>query len=121
MSPRPDTRTALVPVWRLRRWWPAALAAAAGIGGPVTWVLAQQPVPLVAGEPIAFQDAKKDGGKKAEAPPEKTVTVNFESAGWDTVLDWYAKETGLTFVSAAKPTGSVVIRGEGRKYTRSGR
>jgi type II secretory pathway component GspD/PulD (secretin) len=132
-------RTGAVPVWKLRRWLPAVLAAAAGLGGPATLALAQPPAahPLtvdwqhVAAQPAgptvpapapaavrADAPKKADEPKKAEAPPEKTLAVNFDNAPWQDVLDWYGKETGLILVTTDKPTGNVTIKPPGtRKFT----
>ncbi|MDB5307519.1 MAG: hypothetical protein JWO38_1721, partial [Gemmataceae bacterium] len=117
MSLRYGVWTGSAPVWKLRRWLPAILAAAAGIGGPAAWVLGQQPAAGVVAAP-GPSGQKADDPKKAEAPPEKTVSPNFDGAGWEAVLDWYAKETGLILVTSVKPTGNVTIKpGKDRKFT----
>ena len=47
-----------------------------------------------------------------------TYTVNFDKMHWDDVLDWYAKESGLTLITTVKPTGSVTIKpNKDRKFT----
>ena len=140
MALRYRARVGSVPVWKLRRWLPAVLAAAAGIGGPVTWVYAQppappphapiaewqralfqpppapQPTPVVAGKVDA--PPKPDAPVKADAPAEKTISVNFENTSWQDVLDWYGKETGLILVTTVKPAGNVTIKpGKERKFT----
>ena len=54
----------------------------------------------------------------AAAAPEKTVTVNFTSANWDEVLEWFSKESGLTPILTVKPTGSVDLKPpKDRKFT----
>ena len=43
MTLRHGTRPGFVRIWKLRKWLPAVLAAAAGIGGTPDWVLASPP------------------------------------------------------------------------------
>ena len=65
--------------------------------------------PAVNGQPAA---------QPAKAAPEKTVSFAFEDKPWNQVIDWFAKESGLVFISTAKPTGSVTIKTDPtRKYT----
>lgn len=133
MSLRPGTSVS-VPMWKLRRWLPTALAAALGFGGPVTWVLAQ-PAPAdwqhVAFLPpaapvlaVKAEDKKPAEPKKVEEPKkdplaaERTIGVNFDGAQWQEVLDWYQKESGLILNTTVKPTGGVTIKpGRDRKFT----
>jgi hypothetical protein len=130
MSQFDSTRYA--PVWKRRRWLPSVLWAGAGLGAaagissgqpiapPVIVteyqrVAAQQPAPA----PAEKGDTKA-AAQPAKAEPEKTVSVNFEGAPWQEVLDWYAKETGLIMVTTVRPTGSVTIKpGPNRKFTLS--
>ncbi|AWM40676.1 Type II secretion system protein D precursor [Gemmata obscuriglobus] len=113
MAPRHGNRLRAVPVWKLlklRKWLPGVLAAAAGLAGPVDMVLAQ-PMPAP-GKPGAVAPTAP------AAPAEKLVSIHFEKAGWDEVLDWYAKETGLTLITTVKPTGTVAIKpGKDKKFT----
>jgi hypothetical protein len=106
---------------RLRRWLPGVLAAAAGLTGPID-VARAQPAPAtmpVPGMPGSVAPPANGGSAAAPAgPPEKLVSIHFEKAGWDEVLDWYAKETGLTLITTVKPTGTVAIKpGKDRKFT----
>jgi type II secretion system protein D len=61
------------------------------------------------------------GGGAATAPPaapEKTVTVMFDRADWESVLSWFATESGLTPIYNVKPTGSVTLKSpKGRGLT----
>jgi hypothetical protein len=43
---------------------------------------------------------------KSRPPAPKTFTVYFKDAKWDDVFAWYAKETGLTLITAVKPKGT---------------
>ena len=114
MSLRRSTRSGTVPLWKLRRWLPTVLATAMGIGGPVTWVLAQPTAP----PPSPASQPKSDIPAKPPENGEKTVTVNFDGTPWENILDWYAKETGLIQGTSVKPTGSATIKpGAGRKFT----
>ncbi len=62
---------------------------------------AQQPAPAVPGK----------------AAPEKTFAVNFQKTPWPEVIDWYATESGLTFVSTILPAGKLTIQPmPGRKF-----
>jgi type II secretory pathway component GspD/PulD (secretin) len=114
--------------WKLRRWLPTGLAIALGIGGPVTWVLAQPPAAVV--QPGAAKgDDKKPAEPKAEPKKnepakddkkdERLIAVSFDGAQWQEVLDWYAKESGLILVTTVRPTGNVTIKPPGapRKFT----
>ena len=38
--------------------------------------------------------------------PAPSFTMEFRKASWDDVFEWYAKMSGLTFLSAVKPTGT---------------
>jgi type II secretory pathway component GspD/PulD (secretin) len=116
------SRTDFLRNWKLRRWLPTALAVGLGLGGPATWVLAQ---PAIAPAPGAKADDKKTEPKKLEDPKkdplaaERTISVSFDGAQWQEVLDWYAKESGLILNTSVKPTGSVTIKppGMARKFT----
>jgi type II secretion system protein D len=49
---------------------------------------------------------------------ERTITVNFKNAHWDDVLEWFAKESGLTPILTVRPTGSVTLQPpKDRKFT----
>ncbi len=115
-------RPRAVPFWKLfklRKWLPGVLAAAAGLTGPADVALAQPVTPPPAVMPVPGMPGAVAPVAPAvpAAAAEKTVTINFEKAGWDEVLDWYAKETGLTLITTVKPTGSVNMKGKDRKYT----
>jgi type II secretory pathway component GspD/PulD (secretin) len=131
MSLRYGTRPGSVPVWRLRRWLPAALAAAVGAVAapgalradppPAPWKPAVT-IPIAAGQPeVAPAPKAGQPAKPAANPadkPEKQITVQFVNAGWAEVLTWFAKESGLTQLTTVVPTGNVTIRPPGdRKYT----
>ncbi|QDU23632.1 secretin N-terminal domain-containing protein [Urbifossiella limnaea] len=132
--------TRYAPVWKRRRWVPTAMWAAAGLGMATTYAAAQSPQiapPVVVAEfqrasaqqpapaPTPVPDKAPDkADPKAAAPAPKaeeprTVTVSWDNAPWQTVLDWYGKETGLILVTTVRPTGSVTILppGPARKFT----
>ena len=137
MSQLEGTRYA--PVWKRRRWLPSAMWAAAGLGMAATYAGAQQPIapPTVEFQRVSAQQPapaptvvpdKAAPPKTAPAPdktavpaaaPEKTVTVSWDNAPWQEVLDAYGKDTGLILVTTVRPTGSVTIKppGAGRKFT----
>ena len=112
-----SARPGATPFWKLfklRRWLPGALAVAAGLTGPVEYVLAQPTMPA----PSAPGAVAPHAPTTPAAPPEKTFTLNFDKADWNTVLDWYATESGLTMITTVKPTGSVTMKpGKERKFT----
>ena len=102
MFERSVSRTRRVPGWRLRRWVPAVLTA--GLGTAALSAVAQTPPPAPKAAPAQ--------------PPEKTVTFVFEDKPWPQVLDWFAKESGLTNLTRTKPPGSATIKSPpGRVYT----
>ncbi|HYH68266.1 MAG TPA: hypothetical protein VD866_26470, partial [Urbifossiella sp.] len=136
MSQLDGTRYA--PVWKRRRWLPTALWATAGLGMAATYAAAQQPQPLAppvvefqrvsAQQPVPTAPPPAVVPDKAATPmpapapkaePEKTVSISFTAQDWQTVLDWYGKETGLILVTTVRPTGSVTIvpPGPSRKFT----
>jgi type II secretory pathway component GspD/PulD (secretin) len=95
MNPRVSSWSA--PSLRLR----LLSATPLGVTLVVTAATAQQPAPAVPGK----------------AGAEKTFTVNFRNTPWSEVLDWYAEQSGLTFVSAARPAGRLTIQPmAGRKF-----
>jgi hypothetical protein len=98
MSGRGVTRTFHEPNRRVRRWLPAVLAIV--LGAAVLNAVAQAQPPV----------ATKPAGK------EKTVVVNFVDKPWNEVLNWFAKESGLAFISTVKPTGTVTIKSD-KAYT----
>jgi RNA polymerase sigma factor (sigma-70 family) len=51
----------------------------------------------------------RDPAKPAPAAEPKKYTFGFRNTPWADVLDWYAKESGLTDVSTSKPKGTVTI------------
>ena len=62
------------------------------------------------------------GDKPVEQAPAprvvpKKYTIQFQRATWDEVLDWYAKESGLTLITTVKLTGTLSLNGKDRKYT----
>ena len=120
MGLRHGSRLRAIPLWKLiklRKWLPGVLAAAAGLTGPIDMALAQPTTMPVPGMPGAIAPVGPVT-PVVPATPVKTVSVHFEKAGWDEVLDWYAKETGLTLITTVKPTGTVAIKpGKDRKFT----
>ena len=111
MTPHSSEPSRSVPLWRaFRRWLPAV--AAVGMGGAA---LGQLPLPptdppkLVAPQPGAPTPVPA-------AAPEKTYTVSFDGKPWTEVIDWIAKEAGLTLVGEEKAVGTCTIKSE-RKYT----
>ncbi|HEY1191334.1 MAG TPA: secretin N-terminal domain-containing protein [Gemmata sp.] len=118
MGQRYGSRPSAVPFWKLlklRRWLPGVLAAAAGLTGPVDRALAQPVAP-----PVTMPTPTAPGPVKAPpvAEKEKLVTIDFGLAGWNEVLDWYAKETGLTLITTVKPTGTVTLKpGKDKQFT----
>jgi RNA polymerase sigma factor (sigma-70 family) len=76
--------------------------------------LDQKPVPAGRVERIAGRDAKVPEGWKEP----KKYAVAFRDTPWAEVLEWYARESGLTLVSTVKPTGNVTIASpKDRKFT----
>ena len=63
----------------------------------------------------------KTPDKPADKPApssERKITVNFKNAHWDDVLEWFAKESGLTPILTVRPTGSVTLQPpKDRQYT----
>lgn len=57
-------------------------------------------------EPKPMAQPKPPGAVRpvADDPGERRLRVYFKDAKWDDVLDWYAKESGLTLVTAVKPS-----------------
>ncbi|MBX9624255.1 MAG: hypothetical protein K2X82_10645, partial [Gemmataceae bacterium] len=105
MSPRHGGRARPVPVWKLRRWLPAVLAGAAGLGG----VAAAQPP----ADPPKAERPKADDKKPADAAKpddEKRYGISWDKKPWEDVFDWYGKETGLILVTSVRPSGSVTIK-----------
>jgi hypothetical protein len=82
-----------IPLWRLRRWLPAVLAA--GLGGAVIAQAPPAPTPAAT------------ASKPAEA--EKTYTQKFDKATWDSVFSWFSKATGLQQITTEKPGGTVTV------------
>jgi general secretion pathway protein D len=93
-----------IPLWRIKRWLPAVLAASFG-----TSAIAQdKPLP----PPAAVQPAAP------AAAPEKTVTFSFDGKPWSEVLDWFKQESGLAIITTFVPTGSAKISSDPKKkYT----
>ena len=57
-------------------------------------------------------------GAFEDAPVAKKYTFAFRNTAWAEVLEWYARESGLTLVSTVKPTGNVTIMPpKERKFT----
>jgi RNA polymerase sigma factor (sigma-70 family) len=54
-------------------------------------------------------EGKKPEENKPEAPPpapkSKKITFEMKNVQWETVLDWFSKESGLTPIYSVKPTG----------------
>ncbi|MFM8271671.1 MAG: secretin N-terminal domain-containing protein, partial [Gemmata sp.] len=121
MGQRHGSRPRAVPFWKLlklRKWLPGVLAAAAGLTGPVDMALAQPTNPATMPAPAVPGAVAPVNPTAPAAGAPKTVSIHFEKAGWDEVLDWYAKETGLTLITTVKPTGTVAIKpGKDRKFT----
>ena len=61
------------------------------------------------------EELPKEAAKPAEP---KRHTFSFSVVPWSDVLDWYAKETGLTMVSTVKPIGSFsCVPPRGKQFT----
>jgi type II secretory pathway component GspD/PulD (secretin) len=88
-------RSLRVPVWKLRRWLPAVFLA--GLGGSV----------LAVDPPAAPPAPATSAAKPAEK--EKTFSYKFDKSSWDTVLNWFARNSGLIPVTTVKPTGTVTL------------
>jgi len=126
MGQRHGARWGVFPfgkLWKLRKWLPGVLAAAAGLAGTADYARAQpatmnpstMPTPAMPGMVVPVAPTTP-GTPVASA--EKTVAVYFDKAGWDDVLDWYAKETGLTLITVVKPTGSLTLKpAKDKKFT----
>ncbi|HEY1189648.1 MAG TPA: secretin N-terminal domain-containing protein, partial [Gemmata sp.] len=76
---------------------------------------------MVLGLPSAIELATKlveeQDKPLAPTPPAKTFTLKFQDAEWADVLDWYAKASGLTLITAVRPTGQVTIASGNRALT----
>ncbi len=70
---------------------------------------------------LVLRTLGEDVSKEEAAPPakqQKRIAIPFEKIGWPEALEWYAKESGLTLVTAVQPTGSLIIKSnKDRKYT----
>ncbi len=119
MLQRHGARVGASPVRKQRKWLPGMFALAVGLTGITSWAGAQtpgQPKPMpLPGSPGAVLPVTPMGSTSPSATdkpavPEKTVTVNFKSANWDDVLEWFSKESGLTPILTVKPTGSVTLQ-----------
>ena len=115
---RHGARLGAIPVRKFQKWLPGMVALAVGIACLTNLAVAQtpsQPKPMInpglPGAVVPVTPPGTDTPPKAKAPavPEKTVTVNFKSANWDDVLEWFSKESGLTPILTVKPTGSVTL------------
>lgn len=106
-------------LFKLRKWLPGILAAAAGLLGPVDYAFSQPATDAVPMLKPGMPGVVAPVAPGAPAtPPEKTISVHFEKAEWAEVLDWYAKETGMTLITIVKPTGSLTLKpGKDRKFT----
>jgi type II secretion system protein D len=57
------------------------------------------------------------------APKEKLISFDMGNKPWASVMDWYAQESGLPFVSVVKPPGGTFnftpprVNGQSKKYT----
>jgi RNA polymerase sigma factor (sigma-70 family) len=61
------------------------------------------------------EELPKEAAKPAEP---KKYTFRMKNVPWGDVLDWYAKETGLTMITTLKPTGTFTFNPpEGRQFT----
>src|SRR5439155_9805666 len=89
--------------------------------GPV-WQPASSPLPVAAtGAQAPKADPKADPKAEAKADEKPTINPQFDNAPWNEVLDWYAKESGLSLITTHKPTGSVTIKPpKENKYTIGG-
>jgi hypothetical protein len=58
------------------------------------------------------------GASSGAGAAEPTFSVEFRNAPWADVLEWYAKISGLTLISAIKPPGTCTIMpGKDRRFT----
>ena len=70
-----------------------------------------------------YEDTGPRAGIGPVVPPTrsgepKKYTFQFRNTNWGDVLHWYAKESGLTFVSTVTPRGTVTIGSpDERRYT----
>jgi type II secretory pathway component GspD/PulD (secretin) len=102
---------------------PGALAVAAGLTGPVDLALAQpatmpDPKMPAPGMPGAVVPIAPVAPVAPPATGDRTISFNFEKMGWDDVLDWYSKESGLTLITTVKPTGSLAFKpSKDKKFT----
>jgi RNA polymerase sigma factor (sigma-70 family) len=68
------------------------------------------------------EEVPKDDPKPAEEvmgpkPKAKTYAFRMKNVPWADVLDWYAKESGLTMITTVKPTGTFTFEPPaGRAY-----
>ena len=120
----------------LKSWLPASVALGLATGvvlaAPNAPSPTKRPVPSVE-EFFAYQqweaknpqyikaDVKVDPkvDPKAVTPTvkaEKTYSVAFEKAPWSSVFEWFAKESGLTYLGTQSVTGSLTLKSD-KKYT----
>jgi type II secretory pathway component GspD/PulD (secretin) len=81
----------------LRRWLPAVFLA--GLGGSV----------LAVDPPATPPSASTAKPAPKPAEKEKTYSYKFDKSSWDTVLSWFARNSGLIPVTTVKPTGTVTL------------
>ena len=108
-----DSHASSRPIWqRFRQWLPVVLAASIGSSAIAQEIpkAIDPPKAVVPGTPMPTATPQK------EEKPEKLYTVSFEDTQWSKVFEWLQKETGLTFITTVKPTGSVTIKSN-KKYT----
>jgi hypothetical protein len=61
-------------------------------------------------ERLKQQPAAKPVAPALAVKPEKMYDVNFDKVPWPNVIEWLAKETGLTVVGSEKPAGTCTIK-----------
>ncbi len=112
MNPQRIESGRSVPSWcTLRRWLPAVLAV--GLAGPVA--AQDKPVPAEPPKTVAPMPVVPPVAPVVPVKPP-TYTVAFDGWEWSKVLEWFAKETKLVFLSTEKPTGSLTLKSD-EKYT----
>jgi hypothetical protein len=70
------------------------------------------------GEELPKEPARELAPDPKPPAGQKTFAVRFQGVPWDEVFDWYAKVSGLTLVTAEKPTGKLTFESPaGKQYT----
>lgn len=135
MTFRYSTRVSTV---RLRRWLPRVLAAYLSFSASIAWAQAPVTPPTTPAAPPPPTTPMTPPATSVTPPPtpptppvttatpplpaskDATVSFVFDEKPWKSVLEWFAKESGLVFYSTSggMPQGSLTLKTDpSRKYT----